>query len=36
VSSRDRRQFPTYESGHEVSIGAPVEFGDDLAEWLER
>jgi hypothetical protein len=29
-----RIRFPSYESGHEVTIGAPVEFGEDLAEWL--
>jgi hypothetical protein len=27
-------RFPTYDSGHEVTIGAPREFGDDVAEWL--
>ena len=33
-SEKIRIRFPTYESGHEVTIGAPVEFGEDLAAWL--
>ncbi len=37
LSSQDqelRVRFPTYESGHSVTVGAPRELGADLAAWL--
>lgn len=27
-------RFPTYEAGHMVSVGAPVEFAEDVEAWL--
>jgi hypothetical protein len=27
-------RFPTYEAGHEVTVAAYKEFGDDLSAWL--